>query len=231
MKAETDNSLLPQSKAHEPLPDVRDCGLMSYAQALSLQMELCRMRYEDQAPNTVLIVEHPSVITLGARQSENKVLLSEEQLQHRDIELVQIRRGGGATAHNPGQLVFYPILKLRSLDLGVTDYIRRLESIGMELLQTVGVTADRRKGFPGLWIGPRKIASIGVQVKRWVTLHGMAININNDLSIFQAIVPCGIDGVQMTSVETDTGQKADMDQLKATLADLCRKVWVKNTDE
>ncbi|MBN1817985.1 MAG: lipoyl(octanoyl) transferase LipB [Sedimentisphaerales bacterium] len=223
--------MAPQSKARNSSLDIRDVGRMPYAQALALQMELCRMRYEDQVPNTVLIVEHPPVITLGARQSENKVLLSEEQLQRRGIEVVQIRRGGGATAHNPGQLVFYPILKLRSLALGVNDYIRRLETVGMELLRTAGIEADRRKGYPGLWIGPRKIASIGVQVKRWVTMHGMAININNNLTIFQAIVPCGIDGVQMTSVETETGRKADMDRLKTELAKLCRTYWVKNADE
>ncbi len=203
--------------------DIRDCGVMGYEAALALQQDLCAQRHERQAPNTVLIVEHNPVITLGARRGDNTVLLGEDELTRRGIEIVQVRRGGAATAHNPGQLVFYPILKLKSLGLGVNEYIRLLEDMGIELLRGIGVESDRRKGFPGLWVGPKKIASIGVQVKRWITMHGMAININNDLSIFEAIIPCGLDGVVITSVEQQTSCKADMDKVKSQLADICVK--------
>ncbi len=205
---------------------VCDLGLISYAEALARQQDLVQRRHEDhQTPNTVLIVEHPPVITLGARASENRLLVEPGELERRGITLVQVRRGGGTTAHNPGQIVFYPILRLKGLRLGVNEYIRSLESVGIALLQSVGVSAERRKGYPGLWIDGRKIASIGVQVKRWITMHGMAINVNNDLSIFEAMVPCGIDGVRMTSVQNETGRAADLPALKQRLGELCVDAW------
>ncbi len=202
---------------------VRDYAAMGYVQALELQHELCQKRQAGLIPNTVLILEHPPVITLGARKTENKLLVSVEHLNGRGIELVQIRRGGGATAHNPGQLVFYPIVRLKSLSLGVNEYICRLEDIGIELLSGLGVQSERKKGYPGLWVDGRKIASIGVRIKRWVTMHGMAININNDLEIFKAIVPCGIEGVRITSVQKETSAEVDMQTARKTLGELCVK--------
>jgi lipoate-protein ligase B len=196
---------------------IRDCGLADYRGALVLQQELQEQRRSGQVGDTVLIVEHPPVITLGARQSANRLLVGAEELAQRGIDLVEIRRGGGATAHNPGQLVFYPILHLQELRLDINQYVRTLETIGMELLAGLGVPSGRRKGFPGLWVGPRKIASIGVRVSRFVTCHGMAINIRNDLSIFQFMVPCGLEGVQMTSVQKETGRTYDMKQVKKQL--------------
>jgi lipoate-protein ligase B len=157
---------------------------------------------------------------LGARKSANKLLVSPDELTRHGIDLVEIRRGGGATAHNPGQLVFYPILHLQELRLDINQYVRTLEAIGIDLLAGLGVESERRKGFPGLWVGERKIASIGVRVSRFVTCHGMAINIQNDLSIFSFMIPCGLDGVQMTSVQTETGKMHDMEQIKSQLGDL-----------
>jgi lipoate-protein ligase B len=197
---------------------IRDCGLAEYRQVLALQQELQQQRREGRIGDTVLVVEHPPVITLGARQSANRLLVDGEELVRRGIDLVEIRRGGGATAHNPGQLVFYPILHVQELGLDITQYIRRLETIGMELLAGLGVQSGRRKGFPGLWVGTKKIASIGVRVSRCVTCHGMAINIQNDLSIFDLMVPCGLDGVEMTSVQKETGKAHDMQEIKKQLA-------------
>jgi lipoate-protein ligase B len=199
---------------------VHDCGLADYGQVLAQQQELVEQRRNGQVPDTVLIVEHPAVITLGARKSANKLLVGPEELARRGIDLVEIRRGGGATAHNPGQLVFYPILHLQELRLDINQYVRTLEAIGIELLSHLDVESTRRKGFPGLWVGERKIASIGVRVSRFVTCHGMAINIQNDLSIFSFMVPCGLDGVQMTSVQKETGRMHDMEQIKAELSKL-----------
>ena len=212
----------------DPIPlDIRDCGLIPYENALRLQMDFCAQRQNDEIDNTVLIVEHPSVITLGARKSENKLLTNEADIRSRGIELVQIGRGGGTTAHNPGQLIFYPIIRLKSIGLDVGSYVRSLEQIGIELLQSFGVESDRRKGFPGLWIGEKKIASIGVQLKRWVSFHGMAININNDLNIFDYIIPCGLDDVEMTSILKETGKQADMNAVKKKLNELFIKYWTK----
>ena len=207
--------------------EVRDCGMLAYAEALALQQKLCAARQADEIDNTVLIVEHPAVITLGARKSENKLRAEETAIAGAGVEMVTVGRGGGTTAHNPGQLVFYPVIKLRSLGLGVNEYVRQLEGIGIDLLAGFGVRSGRRKGFPGLWIGEKKIASIGVQIKKWVTFHGMAINLNNDLCIFDFIVPCGLDGVEMTSVLTQTGQHVDMQAAKKRLAELCRMQWTK----
>ena len=199
---------------------VRDLGLAAYREVLALQQELNRQRQAGRIGDTVLIVEHPPVITLGARQSANRLLIEPGELRRRGIAVVEIRRGGGATAHNPGQLVFYPILHLQPLRLGAGEYVRTLEAIGIDLLAWVGVACERRKGFPGLWAGAKKIASIGVRISRFVTYHGMAINICNDLSIFDAMVPCGLDGVEMTSVEKETGRPCDMASIKAYLTQL-----------
>ena len=223
---------------------IRDCGLADYRQILQLQQELHDERREGKTPDTVLIVEHPPVITLGARTTANSLLVSREELYKRHIDLVEVRRGGGVTAHNPGQLVFYPMMHLRELGLGVSDYIRKLEAIGTELLEQLGVQSMRQKGFPGLWVTEcgstdttdgkqrtttherretKKIALIGVQVSKGVTYHGMAINIQNDLSIFELIVPCGLEGVEMTSVLKETGKRNAMDEVKQRLAYILTK--------
>ncbi|MEN8128418.1 MAG: lipoyl(octanoyl) transferase LipB [Planctomycetota bacterium] len=206
--------------------DIVDLGEKPYAEVLDLQLDLCQKRQDDAIGNTVLVVEHPAVITLGARKSENKLLTDEETIRGQGIEVVHVGRGGGTTAHNPGQLVVYPIIKLKSLKLDVNAYIRSLEQVGIELLQWLGVESDRRKGYPGLWIGGKKIASIGVQLKKWVSFHGMAININNDLSIFEHIVPCGLDDVVITSVQKETGKPADMNAIKKELERLCRNAYM-----
>ena len=202
-----------------------DCGLVDYKPILQLQLDLCEKRKIGQIPNTVLIVEHNPVITLGARSSFNKLLVEKDELAEKQIEVVEIRRGGGSTAHNPGQLVFYPIVDLREIGLGVSEYVRSLEAIGIELLEQLGVNSDRRKGFPGLWIGEHKIASIGVRVKKSIAFHGMAININNDLSLFDTMIPCGLDGVEMTSVKNQTGKKSDMNDVKKMLGQILTKKW------
>jgi len=247
-----------QAGIESPL-HVIDCGLANYREALQLQHRLREKRRRGEIPNTVLILEHQPVITLGARQSANILLAGREDLAQRHIDVVDIRRGGGTTAHNPGQLVFYPILNLQQLNLGISEYIRELESIGVELLEQLGVQAKRRKGFPGLWVtnhqAPNeessnahdvtsrknelnsssvssqrhticdirhtsKIASIGVRVSKFITYHGMAINIQNDLSIFDFITPCGLDNVEMTSVLQETGKRHSMSQIKDRLSQL-----------
>jgi lipoate-protein ligase B len=222
-----------------------DCGLADYRKALDQQHQLWEKRHLGKIPNTVLIAEHPSVITLGARQSANKLLVSREELVKRGIDVVDIRRGGGTTAHNPGQLVFYPILHLQQLDLGISEYIRELEAIGIELLAQFGVHSERRTGFPGLWVidneapirntkyeirNTKKIASIGIRVSKGVTYHGMAINIQNDLGIFDFLVPCGLNGVEMTSVLKETGQEQSMAEVKKNLKTLLREHLGKTED-
>jgi lipoate-protein ligase B len=211
--------ILKNSIKMQPL-QIRDCGLSEYRQILDLQLELLEELRNEKIPNTVLIVEHPDVITLGVRQSKNKLLISTEELKSKNIDAVEIRRGGGTTAHNPGQLVFYPILNLKQLSLGISEYVRTLEKIGQELLMQFNLKSDVKKGYPGLWIGKRKIASIGVRVSKFITYHGMAINIQNDLSIFNYIKPCGLENIEMTSLSKETGEKYSMNPVKEKLTEI-----------
>ena len=196
---------------------------MSYKPALDLQQKLVTQRQNAEIDNTALMLEHNPVITLGARKSENKLLIEENSFAKKGIELVKVNRGGGTTAHNPGQIILYPIIHLRSLALGINDYVRQLEAIGIELLANLGIQSHQRKGLPGLWINDKKIGSIGVRVKKWVTYHGMAINIQNDLSIFDTIIPCGLNGVQITNVLLETGKEHEMSEIKDQLAKICKK--------
>jgi len=204
----------------QPTLQIIDCGLAPYRQVLQNQLQLHKQIVNRQKQNTVLIAEHTPVITLGARKNANKLLVSRADLDKKQIEVVQTRRGGGTTAHNPGQLVFYPILNLRKIGLDVNQYIRTLETIGAELLERFGIESTRRKNAPGLWTNNRKIASVGVRVSRSVTCHGMAINIRNNLGIFDSFVPCGLDGVQMTSVLKETGKPRSMKRARQILTDL-----------
>lgn len=210
-----DCKTIEQSSLH-----IRDCGRVEYRQILQKQLMLCKERQLDRIPDTVLIVEHPPVITLGARKSRNKLLVSRSELAKKNIDVVDIHRGGGTTAHNPGQLVFYPILNLQQLGLCIREYIRKLEAIGAELLKLFDIHSIRKEDFPGLWVENRKIASIGVRVSRFTTYHGMAINIWNDLDIFNYIVPCGLDNVEMTSVMKETGKHPSMIEVKKYLTPL-----------
>ncbi len=208
-----------------------DCGLAGYEDVLDLQLRLHEQRRGGEIPNTVLIVEHQPVITLGARQSANILLVDSDCLADKGIQLVNTRRGGGVTAHNPGQLVFYPVLDLYQLRLGISEYVRKLEAIGARLLAQLGVDAHRQKGLPGLWVGNRKIASIGVRVSKFTTYHGMAINIQNDLGIFDLFVPCGLAKVEMTSVLKETGRRHSMSRAKEKLSQLLIDYFSKEKPE
>ncbi len=202
---------------------IRRCGIIPFHEALELQHHLVDCRRRKKIPDTVLILQHPPVITLGARKAANMLMTHPDILKKKNIEVITIRRGGGATVHNPGQLVFYPVLDLRSLGLGISDYVRKLEKIGCQLLARFGVRTSTRKGFPGLWLKNAKIASIGVRVSKFITYHGMAINIHNDLSLFGHIVPCGIANIQITSVYEQTKRKIAIQKAEQILTALLRR--------
>ena len=210
------DALIPVLSAQTEDPTFIDCGEIPYAEALDLQFQLQKERTENSIPNVYLLLEHPPVITLGARKADNKLLTTPEEMAQQGIQLEHIRRGGGATSHNPGQLVVYPIINLRSLGFRVVPYVHYLEQIGIELTASFGIACNRKKGLPGLWVETgRKIASIGVQINVGITMHGIAINLNNDLSIFSHIIPCGLEGVEMTSVEKESSGKAVIDMYAA----------------
>jgi lipoate-protein ligase B len=201
-------------------PQTLDCGVADYRAILGLQLDLHAKRLAGQIADTVLICEHPPVITLGAHRSANRLLASPLAISSQGIDLVEVSRGGGATAHNPGQLVVYPIIDLRKRGISAGQYVRTLEALGMELLSILGLQVQVRNALPGLWVDQRKIASIGVRISRGVSFHGMAVNIQNDLRIFDLLVPCGLDGVHVTSLLKETGQTCAMALVKEKAAEL-----------
>ncbi len=175
-------------------------GRVEYATALQWQRDLAAARIAKDLDHDLLrLVEHPPVITLG-RASHGAHVLNPQ-----GIEVVEVERGGDVTFHGPGQLVGYPILDLTAHRQDLHWYLRALEAALIGALHTLGVPAERRLGFTGVWTGGRKIASLGVHVRQWVTWHGFALNITTDLRSFERIVPCGIDGVEMTSIARERG--------------------------
>jgi lipoate-protein ligase B len=210
--------------------DIIDLEIIDYQQTLDLQLDYVEKRRQNQIPDTIFLLEHKPVITLGARKTNNKLLTTPEILEQKNIDLVEIRRGGGSTAHNPGQLVIYPILNLRLRNMGPNEYVRTLETIGIELLAQFSINAQRKKGFPGLWCDNDKIASIGVRISRQISRHGIAINFNNDLTIFDHMIPCGIENIKMTSVKEITKKQTPMKNVK-TAAEIILKKYFEQKDE
>jgi lipoyl(octanoyl) transferase len=182
---------------------VRWLGRVDFAGALAQQEEIVsRKRHDPSAPDELLLLEHDPVYTIG-RTPDQSSLLGAAHLPH---PLFPINRGGQATYHGPGQLMAYPILDLRRYGQDLHRYLHWLEQLLIELLADSGIAGERRAGLTGVWIGPRKIASIGVGVRHWITMHGFALNVCGDLSPFAHIVPCGLSNVTMTSMEKETGK-------------------------
>jgi lipoyl(octanoyl) transferase len=181
---------------------VRWLGRMEFADALALQEEIVAKKREDRSlGDELLLLEHEAVYTIG-RTPDKSSLLASAHLPH---SLFAINRGGQATYHGPGQLMGYPIIDLRRCGQDLHRYLRWLEQLLIELLVDYGIAASRRESLTGVWIGQRKIASIGVGVRHWITMHGFALNVCGDLSPFTYIIPCGINNVAMTSMEKETG--------------------------
>ena len=178
-----------------------DLGRQPYLPVLELQRRLVRARLDGGfSDDLLLLVEHDPVVTLGRGTRQSSLPLPESVLRARGYEVVDVERGGDVTVHAPGQLVGYPIIDLQQHRADLHWYLRQLEEAMIRGLGDLGISAERNPGKTGVWVSGRKIASIGVHVKRWVTLHGFAINVTTDLRLFNVIVPCGIDGVVMTSV-------------------------------
>jgi lipoyl(octanoyl) transferase len=181
---------------------VSDLGRAPYGEALEIQRAVARDRITGAIPEDVLLlVEHPPVVTMGRTSKSNHLTASPDLLAARGVELFEVERGGDVTFHGPGQLVGYPIIDLKRHRQDLHWYLRELEGVLIDALATVGLPALRRPGLTGVWTSTgRKIASIGVHARDWVTWHGFALNVTTDLSYFDLMVPCGIAGVEMTSV-------------------------------
>jgi lipoate-protein ligase B len=204
---------------------VIDLGTREFGEVWALQRELVAARQKDEIPDTLLFVEHPHVITAG-RSAHRENLLATD-----DLPIFEIERGGDVTYHGPGQLVGYPIFLLRPEEHDLHRYLRNLEEALIRGLRGFGLAGERKPAWTGVWTegGRRKLASIGVAVKRWVTLHGFALNVSTDLARFSAINPCGLDAAVMGSMASELGRPIAIDDVKsallATFADVFNRVF------
>jgi lipoyl(octanoyl) transferase len=195
--------------------EARWLGRIPYREAWDLQHELAAARADGRIGDQLLLLEHPSVLTLGRHADEGHILATQDDLARRGIEVIRIERGGEVTWHGPGQLVAYPILALADRGLLLRPLVRALEAAMVETCAAFGVVADRLDGHPGCWCeapGPnrRKIGALGIRVERGVTYHGIALNVDPDLSAFELIDPCGMPGVASTSIARERGGSAGL---------------------
>lgn len=181
-------------------------GRERYGPVLDLQQRLRRLREKGGVPDILLSVEHEPVITLGRQGGEEHILASRRVLERLQVEVHQVERGGDVTYHGPGQLVLYPIVDLRGWGRDLHRYVANLEEVMLRTAGDFGVEAHRRPEFPGIWIGLQKLGFVGVHVRRWVTMHGAALNVDLSPNLFSVIVPCGLHGVEAISLaEVSTG--------------------------
>ena len=219
-------STLPDPPDRRDPPDhmtplhIRHIGRVPYREALELQVRLVEDRRAGRIPDTLLLLEHPHVLTLGVRRGGGRanIIATADRLAELGVEVCETGRGGDVTYHGPGQIVGYPILDLRPDRQDVHRYVRDLEDVLMRVCADFNVTAERLPGLTGVWVnhssrGLEKLAAIGVRISRWITSHGFALNVNTDLDFFNLIVPCGISDRGVTSLERLLGRPADQPQV------------------
>jgi len=202
-----------------PILRVRRLGVVSYDEALALQQQLVEDRRADRIPDTLLLLEHPHVITLGVRVHHDRshIIGSADALARRGVEVRESGRGGDVTYHGPGQLVGYPVFALGPDRRDLHRYVRDLEEALVVALGHLGIRAGRVKGLTGVWVGDEKIAAIGVRISRWITSHGFALNVSTDLDYFGLIVPCGITDRGVTSVSRILGRTVAIEEVEALI--------------
>ncbi|MGE5445698.1 MAG: lipoyl(octanoyl) transferase LipB [Ignavibacteriales bacterium] len=204
-------------------------GMVDYQEALNLQLSLIEKRRNEEMEDVLLLLEHPPTFTMGRSGKTEHLLKSQEELRRNGIHFEIISRGGDITYHGPGQLVGYPILDLDNFNRDVNQYLRNIEEVIIRALCDFEIKAERIKGFTGVWVGEdgEKIASIGVGIKNWITYHGFALNVNTDLSYFDMMIPCGIQGVKMTSMKKFLGmsENIEMEDVETSIIDAFSKVF------
>lgn len=205
--------------------DVKRLGRVRYADGLALQERLVEQRKAGAVPDTLLLLEHEPVFTLGRNARQENVLFPAEALRERGFDVFEAGRGGDVTYHGPGQLVAYPILELPHERRDVHRYVRDLEEVMIRLCADYGLPAGRVPGRTGCWVGDDKIGAIGVRISRWVTSHGLAFNVTTDLAPFRLIVPCGISDKGVTSLLKLLGREVPMDEVMDRLEGRFRDVF------
>ncbi|MFT3869381.1 MAG: lipoyl(octanoyl) transferase LipB [Nibricoccus sp.] len=210
--------------APTPTRTTVDWGRTRYEAAWRKQEELVAQRIAGTIGDTLVFTEHEAVFTIGMRSgSESNLVWNDEQLATEGVEVVKTNRGGDITYHGPGQIVGYPIISLAPRQ-DLHAYLRFLEQVMINAVGCIGLAATRREGKTGIWLGKRKVAAIGVAVKRWVTYHGFALNVNSNLAHFSGIIPCGIGAQEgtVTSLQAEVGKTCDLEEVKAVLD---REFW------
>jgi lipoyl(octanoyl) transferase len=192
---------------------IEQLGLVSYTDGLRLQRELVAQRKAGVIPDTLLLLEHLHVYTLGRNAKKENLLISAAQLVARGAQVFEIDRGGDVTYHGPGQLVGYPILDLAQHRRDIAWYMRCLEEVLIAVAGEYGIEAGRLAGAPGVWVGNDKLVALGVHISRWVTSHGFAFNVNTDLRYFDGIVPCGLRDKGVTSLQKLLGRRMEMEEV------------------
>ena len=193
-------------------------GTVDYAEAHRLQKELQAKRIAGEVDDTVLLLEHPPVLTMGRSAKERHIIAQPEALEARGIAVHEVGRGGDVTYHGPGQLVVYPIIDLKPNRRDVRKYMWSLEETMIRTCADLGLSATRIEGLNGAWIGERKVGAVGVRISRWVTMHGLALNANSDLTQFDLIVPCGIQDKAVTSISAELGRTVGVPDVTGPLA-------------
>lgn len=198
---------------------VYDLGLLEYQKAFELQEELLHQRVGGKRTDILLLVEHPPTLTMGRRDDQKNLHISETGLKEMGVSLFHTDRGGSITWHGPGQLVAYPIVDLRSRGMDIHKYIQDLEEVIIRTLNDFTIKSGRDDKHIGVWVGQDKIAAIGVRIKKWVTKHGLAINVNSDLAHFSLINPCGITDRGVTAMADILGREVPMESVRKALID------------
>ena len=202
---------------------VQNIGQKSYKAVWDLQKEMQQQRINGNIEDTLILVEHDPVYTLGKNANEDHLLQSRDE----SVDVFNIERGGDITFHGPGQLVVYPILDLSNYKKSVSWYMRTLEQVLIDTLIEFKITAQRNDGLTGVWVGDEKIAALGVRISRWVTMHGFALNVNPDLSFYDGIIPCGIFDHGVTSMEQLLGETQNNDNVKNMVIEKFNKYFIK----
>ena len=207
--------------------NIVDLGRMDYKSAWDFQKEFHNKVLIGKETDTLFLVEHEPVYTLGKNANNNNLL----KKANSNVKVFNVERGGDITYHGPGQLVGYPILDLHNYQKNISWFMRTLESILIETLSSFGIHANQKEGLTGVWVGDEKIGAQGVRISRWVTMHGFSLNVNTDLSYFESIVPCGIVNCEITSMKQLLGNPQDMDLVKKRTVNAFNKIIVSSENK
>jgi lipoyl(octanoyl) transferase len=210
--------------------EVRRLGLVPYADGLELQRRLVEDRKASRIPDTLLLLQHPHVVTIGVKKDgRTHIIATPEQLASRGVEVFETGRGGDVTYHGPGQIVGYPIIDLNPDRRDVHKYVRDLEEVMIGVCADYGIVAGRSKGFSGAWVADAKIGAIGVRISRWITSHGFAFNVTTDVDFFNLIVPCGIADRGVTSLSQEIGRPVEIAEVEDHFIDRFASVFERTT--